>query len=80
VWAAVGKHRDAATESGVLASRRAARSREELTEVIARRLQQRARELCGEERWRQLTEAVIAGELDPWAAADELIAPVIRSP
>jgi LAO/AO transport system kinase len=80
VWAAVGKHRDAATESGLLARRRAARSREELTEVIAHRLQQRARELCGEERWRQLTEAVMAGELDPWAAADELIAPVIKPP
>jgi GTPase len=80
VWAAVGDHRDAATESGLLARRRAARSREELGEVVARRLQQRARELCGEERWRTLTEAVVAGELDPWAAADEMIATAIRRP
>jgi LAO/AO transport system kinase len=78
VWAAVGKHRDAATESGLLDRRRAARSREELAEVVARRLQQRARELCGEARWRQLTDAVIAGDVDPWAAADELIGPIER--
>jgi LAO/AO transport system kinase len=80
VWAAVGDHRYAATESGLLARRRAARSREELGEVVARQLQQRARELCGEERWRQLTDAVVAGELDPWAAADEMIEPAIRRP
>jgi LAO/AO transport system kinase len=78
VWAAVGKHRDAATESGLLDRRRAARSREELAEVVARRLQQRARELCGEARWHQLTEAVIAGDVDPWAAADDLIGPIER--
>ena len=74
LWDAVGDHRHAATESGLLERRRAARSREELGEIVARRLQQRARELCGEERWRQLTDAVVAGELDPWAAADEMIA------
>jgi LAO/AO transport system kinase len=78
VWAAVEEHRNAATDSGLLDRRRAARSREELGEVVARRLQQRAHELCGEERWRTLTEAVVAGEVDPWTAADELIGPVER--
>jgi LAO/AO transport system kinase len=78
VWTAVADHRAASTESGSLARRRAMRSREELGEVVARRLQQRARELCGEERWRTLTDAVVAGDLDPWTAADELIGQLDR--
>jgi LAO/AO transport system kinase len=78
VWAAVEDHRRAATESGLLERRRQVRSREELGEIVARRLQRRARELCGEDRWRQLTDAVVAGELDPWTAADGLVGPIER--
>jgi GTPase len=75
LWDAVVEHRRHAAESGLLERRRAGRLREELGEVVARRLRQRAEQLCGEERWRQLTDAVLARELDPWAAADEMIAP-----
>jgi LAO/AO transport system kinase len=75
-WAAVGDHRRAATDSGLLDRRRAARSRDELVEIVARRLHRRARELSGDERWRTLTDAVVAGELDPWTAADRLLDPV----
>ena len=67
-------------ESGLLERRRAGRLREELGEVVARRLRSVPSELCGEERWRELTEAVLARELDPWAAADELIAPALSPP
>jgi LAO/AO transport system kinase len=75
LWDAVVEHRHHAAESGLLERRRAGRLREELGEVVARRLRQRAEQLCGEERWRQLTDAVLSRELDPWAAADEMIAP-----
>jgi LAO/AO transport system kinase len=80
LWAAVRAHREHATGSGLLARRRAARMREELGEIVTRRLRQHARELCGEDRWRELTEAVLARRLDPWAAADEMVAPAIRTP
>jgi GTPase len=76
VWEAIGDHRRAATEAGVLERRRAARLREELGEIVARRLHAAARELCGEERWAELVDAVIGGETDPWSAADEMVRPV----
>jgi hypothetical protein len=52
--------------------------REELGEIVSRRLRQQARELCGEDRWGELTEAVLERRLDPWTAAEEMIGPVVR--
>jgi LAO/AO transport system kinase len=73
VWAAVEAHREFATASGELERRRSFRAGEELRELVVRRLEQRARELRGQERWDALTAAVVAGEIDPWSAADELV-------
>jgi len=73
LWRAVEAHRGHATTSGELERRRAFRAGEELRELVVRRLEQRARELCGQERWAALTAAVVAGEIDPWSAAEELI-------
>ena len=49
------------------------RAREELREIVAERLHQRAREICTGDRWEALTEAVAAHESDPWAAADTML-------
>ena len=49
------------------------RAREELREIVANRLHQRAREICTGERWEALTEAVAAHESDPWTAADTML-------
>ena len=57
-----------------------ARSREELARDRRPAAAERAGELCGEERWGELTDAVLARELDPWAAADEMIGPVLSPP
>jgi LAO/AO transport system kinase len=76
LWTAVDDHRRHATESGLLERRRDARMQEELGEIVSRRLRQHARLLCGEERWRELTEAVLERRLDPWSAAEEMIAPL----
>jgi len=76
LWRAVIDHRRHAADSGLFERRRIARLREELGDVVTRRLRQRAEELSGEERWNELTDAVLAGELDPWAAADELLGPL----
>ncbi|WP_116999551.1 methylmalonyl Co-A mutase-associated GTPase MeaB [Desertimonas flava] len=73
VWNAVNAHRRHAEASGELERRRAFRAADELREVVARRLDQRARELCGQERWNQLTADVVARRVDPWTAADEMI-------
>ena len=76
VWSTVIEHRAAIDASGVLAQRRAFRMREELREIVARRLEQRAREIITGDRWDAVQDAVLNRTIDPWAAADEMLGPV----
>jgi LAO/AO transport system kinase len=73
LWDAVLAHREFAETSGLLAKRRSFRTSEELREIIANRLRERAREICTGERWDELAEAVGAQTTDPWTAADEML-------
>ncbi len=73
VWAAVLAHRAAIESSGELARRRQFRVGEELREIVARRLEQRARHLATGDRWDQLQLDVAEHRLDPWTAADEML-------
>lgn len=73
LWDAVLRHRDFITASGELERRRHFRLREELREIVARRLEQRAREICTGERWDQLHTDVVNRRLDPWGAADAML-------
>jgi len=76
LWDAVVAHRAYAEQSGQLADRRSFRLREELREIVAQRLGRRARQICSGDRWEELTDAVVARTIDPWTAADEMLAPV----
>jgi LAO/AO transport system kinase len=76
LWDAVLQHRTSITDSGVLAERREFRMREELRVIVARRLEQRARELTGGQRWDSLQDDVLHRRIDPWSAADEMLAAV----
>lgn len=76
LWDAIEAHRECITANGELARRRAFRLREELREIVARRLEQRARELCTGERWEALQHGVLERSTDPWSAADEMLAGV----
>jgi len=76
VWAAVEAHREAVTASGELERRRRFRLREELREIVARRLEQRARDVVGDDRWMALGEQVAMRAVDPWSAADEMLGPI----
>ncbi len=73
LWDTVLAHRAFITESGELARRRAFRLREELREIVARRLEQKARELATGEVWDELQRQVLERELDPWGAADRML-------
>ena len=73
LWATVLQHRSFIEANGELARRREFRLREELREIVARRLEQRARELTTGERWDGLQQQVIDRTLDPWGAADEML-------
>jgi len=73
LWEVVQQHRAHISSSGELDRRRRFRLREELREIVARRLEQKAREICTGDRWDQLQDGVIERSLDPWSAADEML-------
>jgi len=75
LWRAVDDHRAHLVASGELAARRRARAAEEVTRLVAARLMEQARDLTAGARADELAEAVAAGDLDPWAASDELLGP-----
>ncbi len=75
LWRAVDDHRAHLVTSGELAVRRRARAADEVTRLVAARLMEQARELTAGARADALAEAVAAGDLDPWAASDELLGP-----
>ena len=70
---AVVAHRADAQASGELVRRREVRRREELREIVERRLELRARELCSGAKWDALEAQVVSGLLDQWSAADDML-------
>jgi hypothetical protein len=44
-----------------------------LREIVERRLELRARELCSGTKWDALEAQVVSGLLDPWSAADDML-------
>ena len=73
LWDAVLAHRRYAETSGQLIERRSFRSGEELREIIANRLREKARAMCSGDRWDELTADVANQTTDPWTAADEML-------
>ena len=71
--AAIGKHRHWLADTGLLAERRRARVREEISAIALAELRRRMGALPGESRLDELADRVTAGELDPYSTADELI-------
>lgn len=73
LWAALQEHRRQLIESGELARRRAARVTEELREVVAARLLERAAAACSGPEWERLRTEVLDRRLDPWSAVEQLL-------
>lgn len=76
LWEEVGRHRAFIENDGTLARRREQRMRHELSELVATRLGQRAREICSGDVWDRAAADVVSRRLDPWGAADVMLAPV----
>ncbi|MCU1359162.1 MAG: putative metallochaperone MeaB [Ilumatobacteraceae bacterium] len=76
LWETILGHRAHIQKSGELVRRRTFRLREELREIVARRLEQRARQVTTGDRWEQLQAQVLDRSLDPWGAADQMLAPL----
>jgi LAO/AO transport system kinase len=71
---ALDKHRAWMAEHGVLAHRRHARAAREIESLALTTLRSRLTDLSGDRRIGALAERVVCGELDPYGAADELVA------
>ena len=73
LWNVVAQHREHSTTTGLLQRRRSFRLREELREIVERRLESRAREICSGSEWNALQNKVLENQLDPWTAADDML-------
>ncbi|MEU3745415.1 MULTISPECIES: methylmalonyl Co-A mutase-associated GTPase MeaB [Streptomyces] len=71
---ALEKHRAWMEEHGVLADRRRSRAAREVETIAVTALRERIGDLHGDRRLDALAERIVAGELDPYAASDELVA------
>ncbi|MDQ1710345.1 MAG: GTPase, partial [Frankiaceae bacterium] len=75
---ALAKHRVWLAESGTLGRRRTARVADEIEALAVTSLRERMGDLRGGTLLDDLADRVVAGETDPYAAADDLIAAVQR--
>ncbi|GGR36737.1 methylmalonyl Co-A mutase-associated GTPase MeaB [Streptomyces netropsis] len=76
---ALEKHRAWMEERGVLSERRVARAAREVETIAVTALRERIGDLHGDRRLDALAERIVAGDLDPYAAADELVAGITES-
>lgn len=74
LWAAVDKHREFLTGSGVLGERRRKRTADELREIVVRRIEQRAKQVSGGDDFDRVLDAVLSRDIDPYSAAEEILA------
>ena len=74
LWRAVAWHRDHLVGSGQLAVRRSDRVAQELRRVLLARTEVKVDELVAGEEFTSAVKALAAGELDPYQAAESLLA------
>jgi len=77
VWDEICRHRAFLEAGGLLAERRARRLADELREIVAGRLEQRARSACAGPDYDRLYQSMLDRALDPWAAADEIVGALV---
>lgn len=75
LMAALDSHHDWLTTHGELETGRRRRARREVEEIAVRELRARLTDISGGDTLDRLATQVAAGELDPYAAADDLIGP-----
>jgi len=75
LWDAIGRHRSRQDEDGSLAARRRRRINHELRQIVAERFRQRVAVEAGA-LLEELTDEVSARRIDPYTAADKLVASI----
>ncbi len=79
LWAELSRHRHHLEVSGTLATRRADRLAAEFERVVGARLAERVAGLSASELYAELRDQVTGRQLDPWSAADRLLAASLES-
>jgi LAO/AO transport system kinase len=77
LWSAIADHRAYLTSSGLLAKLRRERLEREFHKILVARLDLEIVELHGTAGYASMIEAVADGELDPYDAADRLLAGIV---
>jgi LAO/AO transport system kinase len=75
LWEALGEHHRYLQRSGELVARRERRLLDELSRILVRRLEGNVRSLAGGERWEEISAEVVGRRVDPYTAAETLLAP-----
>jgi LAO/AO transport system kinase len=73
LWTVIGEHRTYLEGSGELVERRRRRILDQFSEVLIGRVEARVRGLENGRAYEAVRDAVVAGDVDPYAAADELL-------
>jgi LAO/AO transport system kinase len=73
LWEAIARHRDHLRSSGQFATRRSDRMAQELRRVLLSRAEGRVAELAAGEEFATAVKELVAGELDPYQAANRLL-------
>jgi LAO/AO transport system kinase len=74
LWAQIGRHQTYLEESGLLEANRGERLRREFRRILRARIEEGIDRLSTRARFAELDEAVLEHRLDPYAAAEELLA------
>ncbi|HEX4220325.1 MAG TPA: methylmalonyl Co-A mutase-associated GTPase MeaB [Acidimicrobiales bacterium] len=77
LWTAIADHRDYLNASGLLESLRRERLEQEFHQILVARLERKILDLHGTSGYAGVIESLTSGELDPYRAADQLLAGII---
>ncbi|HXA34428.1 MAG TPA: methylmalonyl Co-A mutase-associated GTPase MeaB [Acidimicrobiales bacterium] len=77
LWTAIADHRSYLDSSGLLDQLRRERLEREFHQILVARLERKIVELHGSSGYAEVIESLTAGELDPYRAADQLLAGII---
>ncbi|MGO8870289.1 MAG: methylmalonyl Co-A mutase-associated GTPase MeaB [Acidimicrobiales bacterium] len=80
LWAEIGRHRAHQIEHGILAPLRRERLEREFHQILIARVEQRIDEVLGADRFAGVTASMVDGRIDPYQAADQLLAGVLAEP
>jgi LAO/AO transport system kinase len=77
LWEAIGRHRDHQLTGDRLAAARRRRLLREFHQIVAARVEEQIGVLTASDHFAGITESMLAGDLDPYEAADRLLAGVL---